>query len=91
VDERTLEWLEVLARALLWGAALAVALGVILAIAIATTDSTVLGFEDVQREGKGIATVAALGVGIGGAGILAGLGGVLRLLIEAERRDRNKR
>jgi hypothetical protein len=90
VDERTLEWLELLARALGWAAALGVALGVILAIAIATTDTTALGFEDIQREGRGIAAVAALGIGIGGAGILAGLGGVLRLLVEAERRDRNR-
>jgi hypothetical protein len=91
VDERMLEWFEVLARVLMWGAVLAVALGIVLAIAIATSDTTVLGFEDIQREGRGIASVAALGFGIGGAGILAGLGGILRLLVEAERRDRNRR
>ena len=91
MDERTLEWLELLARVLMWAGALAVALGLILAIAIATSDTTVLGFEDIQREGRGIGSVAALGFGLGGAGVLAGLGGILRLLVEAERRDRHRR
>jgi len=87
VDERTIEWLELLARALLWAALAVIVLGAVGAISIASSESAVPGLDVLQRENRGIAAVAALGGGITAAGILAGLGGILRLML-AERRPR---
>jgi hypothetical protein len=90
MDERTLEWLEILARALLWGAVAVLALAVIGAIAIASTDTAVFrGAEDHQREGRGIAAIGAFGAGLAAAGVLAGLGALLRIKI-AEYRERGR-
>ena len=90
MDERTLEWLDVLARVLLWGAVAVLALAVIGAIAIASTDTAVfLGAEDLQREGRGIAAIGAFGAGLTAAGVLAGLGALLRVRV-AEYRERGK-
>ena len=90
MDERTLEWLEILARALFWGAAAVLALSVVGAIAIASSDNALPLFEEVERQGRGVAAIAALGGGITGAGLLAGLGAIIRLLI-AQRRERDDR
>jgi hypothetical protein len=87
MDERTLEWFEILARGLLWGAVLVLALSIVGAISIATTDSALPFFEEFERESRGAAAIGALAAGITGAGVLAGLGAILRLLI-AERRER---
>lgn len=89
MDERTLEWLDILGRALLWGAVAVLGLSVVGAIAIASTDTAVIGFEDVQREGRGIAVVASIGVGLTSAGVLAGLGALLRIRV-AEYRERRR-
>jgi len=87
VDERTLEWLDILARALIWGAATVLALSVIAALVVATSESSLPGLDVLQRENRGLVAVAALGGGITAAGVLAGLGAILRLLLE-ERRPR---
>jgi hypothetical protein len=88
VDERTVEWLRVLARALVWGAGVVLALSVIGMIQIATTETEIPFFTQVERESRAIAVVGALGGGITAAGILAGLGAILRVLLEA--RDRSE-
>jgi hypothetical protein len=87
VDRRTVEWLELLARALIWGAGLVLVLSVIGAIQVATSENQVPFFEELQRESRGIAAIGALGAGITSAGILAGLGAILRVLL-SETRDR---
>lgn len=87
MDERTLEWLDILARALIWGAASVLALSVIAALVVATSESSLPGLDVLQRENRGLVAVAALGGGITAAGVLAGLGAILRLLLE-ERRPR---
>jgi hypothetical protein len=90
VDERTLEWLDILGRGLLWGAVAVISLAVIGAIAIASTDTAVfLGAEDLQREGRGIAAIGAFGAGVTAAGVLAGLGALLRIKV-AELRERGR-
>ncbi len=86
MDERTLGLLDSLGRALLWGAVAVVGLAVISAIAIAGSQSTIPGLDEIQRENRGVFAVIALGSGITGAGLLAGLGAVVRLLV-AGRRD----
>jgi hypothetical protein len=87
VDERTLEWLDALARALLWAALAVLVLAVIGAVAVATSETSLPGLDVLQRENRGLIAIAALGGGIAGAGVLAGLGGILRLMV-ADRRDR---
>lgn len=86
MDERTLEWFEILARALIWGAGLVLALSVIGALVAATSESSLPGLDVIQRESRGFVSVAALGGGIAAAGVLAGLGAILRLLVDERRR-----
>lgn len=81
MDERTLEWLQLLARALIWGAVLVLALSVIGAIQIATSESGTGVFTDFEQQSRGIAAVGALGAGVSVAGILAGLGAILLVLL----------
>lgn len=87
VDERTLEWLDILARGLFWAAGLTLALSVIGTIAIATSQNNLPVIEDIQRQSRGVLAIGALGGGITAAGVLAGLGAIIRLLV-AERRER---
>jgi len=85
VDERTLGLLDTLGRALLWGAVAVVGLAVISAVAIAGSETTIPGLDEIQRENRGVVSVIALGSGITGAGLLAGLGAIVRLLVEGRR------
>jgi hypothetical protein len=87
VDERTLEWLQLLARALIWGAVLVLALSVIGAIQIATSESGTGIFTDFEQQSRGIAAVGALGAGVSAAGILAGLGAILLVLLAGREPD----
>jgi hypothetical protein len=87
MDERGLEWLELIARALMFGALVVLVLSLIGTVVIATSESSIPGFDELQRENRGVIAVLALGGGIAAAGVMAGLGGILRLMI-AERRER---
>jgi hypothetical protein len=88
MDERSLEWLELIARALMFGALVVLVLSLIGTVVIATSESSIPGFDELQRENRGVIAVLALGGGIAAAGVMAGLGGILRLMI-AERRERD--
>ena len=89
MQRRTLEWLETLAKAL-FGAALAVlVLSLLAAAGIAGSDTALPLLEDVQREGRTLAALGALGGGIAAAGVLSGLGGILALLV-ADRLERTE-
>ena len=85
MDERTLGLLDTLGRALLWGAVAVVGLAVISAVAIAGSETTIPGLDEIQRENRGVVSVIALGSGITGAGLLAGLGAIVRLLVAGRR------
>ena len=82
-----MESLELLARALMGGAVVLLVLGVLGAVLIAGSESSVPGVDEIQRENRGALSVAALGAGIASAGVLAGLGAILRVLL-ADRRER---
>jgi hypothetical protein len=81
MQRSTLEWFELLSRALVWAAGMVLLLSLLGAIAIATSDNSLPAFEDLQRESRGIAAVGALGGGVAAAGVLSGLGAILRLMI----------
>ncbi|HYU60932.1 MAG TPA: hypothetical protein VEK39_09240 [Solirubrobacterales bacterium] len=86
MDPRTLEWLQLLARALLWAGAIVLVLSVIGAIQIATSQNELGIAPEFERQSRGIVAVGALGAGITAAGILAGLGAILRLMLDARGR-----
>lgn len=81
MSRSTLEWYELLARGLVWAAGIVLLLSIIGAIMIAGSDSALPGFEDVERQGRGVAALASLGGGLTAAGILGGLGAILRMLV----------
>ena len=87
MDERTIDSLDLLARALMAAAVVVIVLGLLGAILIAGSESSVPGVDEIQRENRGAFAVGALAAGIVSAGVLAGLGAILRVLL-AERRER---
>jgi hypothetical protein len=82
-----LEWLTFLAGALRWAAAAVLALSVIAAIAVASASSDQFVFGDVERQGRALVAIGALGGGVLGAGILAALGGILELMLAGQGRS----
>ena len=87
MQRRTLEWLETLAKALFGAAFVVLVLSLMGAAAIAGSDTALPLLEDVQREGRTIAALGALGGGIAAAGVLSGLGAIVALLV-ADRLER---
>ena len=89
MDENTLEWLDILGRGLMFAAAAVLVLGVIGAVAIGSSSSSVELIGQFQQQNRGTIAAATLGIGITSAGVLAGLGAVVRLLV-AQRRESHK-
>jgi len=82
VNRPTLEWYEQMSRALVWAGALVLLLAVVAAIIIAGSDSAAGIFgEEVERQGRGVFALASLGGGLTCAGLLAGVGAILRLMV----------
>ena len=81
MDRSTAEWFEFLSRSLLWAGLVVLLLAIVGTIQIATSDSALPFFEQVQRESRGLAAIGTLAAGVTSAGILAGLGAILRLLL----------
>jgi len=80
MQRATLEWYELLARSLLWVAGIVLLLSIIGAIVIGSTSTSVPLLEDIQSQSRGAAAIAMLGGGLTAAGLLAGLGAILRIL-----------
>ncbi len=93
MERTTLDWFDLLAKALIWAAGVVLLLSLIGAIAIASSDDALPVAENVQRQGRGIAAVAAFGGGLFAAGVLAGFGAILRLMLidRIEREERKPR
>jgi hypothetical protein len=80
MDRTTLEWYEMLARGLIWLSAIVMLLAVVGAVVIAGSDDSLgLFTESVESQARGVAALVALGGGTTAAGVLAGLGAILRL------------
>ena len=85
MDERTTEWLLILARVLLWAAGAVLVLAIVGAIRIATSAAG-LGFNPhFEEQSRGVVALGALGGGITAAGVLAGLGAILRVQLDRGR------
>lgn len=81
MSRAALEWYDLLARGLLWAAGIVLALALIAAVVTAGSDSTLPLLEEAERQGRGFIALAALGGGVTSAGLLAGLGAILRMLV----------
>lgn len=81
MDQRTAARFDLLSRGLMLSAGVVLTLSLISAIAISTSDNTLPFFEDLQRESRGIAAIATFGGGLAAAGVLAGLGAILHLML----------
>jgi ABC-type Fe3+ transport system permease subunit len=86
VSESALEWLDILGKALMWAAVLVLVLAIVGAFAIGTSSNQLPVVGTLPKQDTGTLAVASLGAGITGAGILAGLGAIIRLLV-AQRRE----
>lgn len=89
MDENTLEWLDILGRGLMFAAAAVLVLSIIGALGISSSSSSLPLIGELQQENRGTIAVGALGAGLTAAGVLAGLGAIIRLLV-AERRESHK-
>ncbi|HET6830119.1 MAG TPA: hypothetical protein VFH44_02095 [Solirubrobacterales bacterium] len=81
MSRATLEWYELLARSLIWVAGIVLVLAAVAAVVIAGSDNSAPLLEDLEEQGRGVAALAALGGGLGIAGLLAAAGAILRLLV----------
>jgi hypothetical protein len=85
VAQTTLEWLDILGRALFWAAVVVIVLSIVGAVAIASSSSTLPVVGELQQQNRGTIAVGALVIGITAAGALAGLGALVRLNVAAQR------
>lgn len=79
MDRNTLEWYDLLARGLMWAGGIVLLLSLIGAVVIAGSDNAVGIAPEAEEQGRGFVALASLGGGIAAAGVLAGLGAILRL------------
>jgi hypothetical protein len=87
MERTSLDWFELLGRAMMWAAGAVLVLSIMGAIAVATSDAAIPFAEDVQRQGRGIFAIASIGGGIAAAGVLAGLGAIVSMMV-ADRKGR---
>jgi hypothetical protein len=73
----------------MWGAVAVIGLAVVAAIAIAGSESAIPGLDEIQRQNRGVVSLLTFGGGIAAGGVLAGLGGIIRLLV-ADRREASR-
>ena len=81
MSRSTLEWFELLGKGLIWAAGIVLVLALIGTLLIAGSDNTLPLLEDAERQGRGIAALASLGGGLTAAGVLGGLGALVRLQV----------
>jgi uncharacterized membrane protein YphA (DoxX/SURF4 family) len=87
LDELARRRLDAIGVLLLFAAPAVLALTLAAAIFIGTSESSLPGVDELQRENRGSIVLLVLAAGITGAGILAGLGGILRVLVAGAREE----
>ena len=86
MDENTLEWLDLLGKGLFWAGLAVLVLSVIGAVAIGSSSSSLPLIGELQQENRGTLAAGALIVGFTSAGLLAGMGALVRLQVAARRK-----
>lgn len=86
MDENTLEWLDILGKALFGAAALVLVLSIIGGIAIGSSSNDLPIIGELQQQNRGTLAVGAFIVGFTASGLLAGMGALVRLHVAAHRR-----
>lgn len=81
MSRSTLEWYELLARSLVWAAGIVLLLALVGAIVVAGSENAVGIAPEAEQQGRGFIALASLGGGIAAAGVLGGLGALLRVLV----------
>lgn len=89
MSQQRIEQLRLLARVLFAASAAVLLLSVIGAIQVATSSSNLPIVGDIQHQNRGVIALGAFGGGVVGAGILAGLAGILTLMLEREQGPRS--
>lgn len=89
LDEPNRRRLDAIGVVLLFAAPAVLVLAVAAAIFIGTSQSSLPGVDELQRENRGSIVLLVLAAGVTGAGILAGLGGILRVLVAGGRNTRS--
>lgn len=87
MSRSTLESYELLARGLLLTAGIVLLLSLVGVVVITGSDNALPVDENVARQGRGIGALVSLTGGLTAAGLLAGLGAILRLMV-SERLER---
>jgi hypothetical protein len=87
VDRQTTTLLRALARALFYAAAVVLFMSIIGATQAFTSDAQLVGLPELEQEGRTAAAIFALAGGITAAGILAGLGGIIVVLLSDRGRE----
>jgi hypothetical protein len=90
MDRVLMQRLDSLASVLFFMAVVVLLLALIGAIAVAASRETLGGFEELERQGRGLATVAVLVFGVSGSGLLAGVGGILKALVARDLAQRHE-
>jgi hypothetical protein len=85
MDDNALEWLDVLGKVLFGAAGAVFVLTVIGGIAIGSSSSTLPVIGELQQQNRGTLAVGAFVVGFTCAGLLAGMGALVRLNVAARR------
>jgi hypothetical protein len=85
VTEQRRELLRLLVRVLFAGAAVALVLGAVAAIQVATAEEDFL-LGNLQRQSRGPLVLGALGAGVFAAGVLSALGAIITILLDREER-----
>ena len=76
------ERLNLLANVLFVAAAVILVLALITALALASSPQTLGIFETFERQSRDLAALATLGAGVAGAALVAGVGGILKALLQ---------
>jgi hypothetical protein len=82
---------ELLANVLFATAALILVLSPVAALALANSAETLGIFEAFEHQSRDLAALAAFGVGLMGAGLVAGVGGILKALVSQRAAARDPR
>ncbi len=81
MSRSSLEWYEQLSRGLVWAGGVVLVLAIVGAVMIAGSDNAIGIAPEAEQQGRGVVALASLGIGLAAAGLMSGVGAILRLLV----------